>query len=368
MPTDTFACPECHAALRRSLGLQTGEVVMCPRCRHLIAYPDPRANPRPAGPEAKATRRPSSPSSSAPPVPPTAFTETLTLPGPATLDEDASPPRNSRDLPPPIDGSEEDEDYPRPPWRMRLEFDAFQDAPLDSSAWFRCAREHWGSIVGPTIAFCLVYGVILVVFFMLPCIGIGLGIFVLPPLQAGVSIVALAQLKGKRWTFADFFSGFHWGSLIALAIYTLLVVMLLFPVVVAVYVLLDCIDNGAAPPEYALIALGVIVVGGALFALLYTRLFTFALPLVLDRNCGPSEALHGSWALTRGRFWNFLTLNVLLWLINLGGAMCFLLGLMLTLPFTALVWNAAYLLLAGTQPPLSGHERVRQEQNRYDAF
>ena len=48
--------------------------------------------------------------------------------------------------------------------------------------------------------------------------------------------------------------------------------------------------------------------------------------------------------------------------------LCFGVGLLFTLPFTALVWNAGYLLRAGTQPPLAHEHFSRQDQERYDAF
>jgi hypothetical protein len=237
-------------------------------------------------------------------------------------------------------------------------------SPLDLSACFRYAREHWRPFAGPAAGSCFAYALIAAALCAVPCVGPAAALFLVPPLQAGVSVVALAHLKGIRWGFDDFFSGFEWGgATIGIAFCTLLFALLLVPLGVVALLLIDRFFGYHPKPAEAAILLAFAVLGATAFAGLYTRLLSFALPLALDRRYGGTEALAGSWAVTAGHFWKLLGLNLLLLLINLAGALCFLVGLLVTYPFTILVWSAAYLLLAGARPPVS-----RRDQEGGDDF
>jgi hypothetical protein len=201
----------------------------------------------------------------------------------------------------------------------------------------------------------VLYFVIHVAVSFVPCIGPILQLVVLPPLQAGMTIVSLRQLKGRGWTFGDFFSGFQWaGSIIANQLLIGLVALPCLIPLFAAAVIADQPGRGAGKDEAVLVALGLGLVG--LLALCYfgLRISFFALPLIIDRSCGPVEAIRGSWVLTRGHFWPLFGVAMLLGLINLGGALPLLVGLLATVPLTSLVSNAGYLLIAGTRPPLPG--------------
>src|SRR5207249_4256517 len=61
----------------------------------------------------------------------------------------------------------------------------------------------------------------------IPFIGPIISFFIGIPLQQGPMIVALKEVKGRRWSFGDFFSGFNWfGPLVG---YTLLVGLMILP-------------------------------------------------------------------------------------------------------------------------------------------
>jgi hypothetical protein len=337
MPADTFACPECAAVLRRSGTLEPGEAVMCPRCRREFPCPAPETNPATSGPAGWRTS-----------IPPVAYTRTPI--------DDVPLPTPQRDI-------EEDEDHPRRNPFDVLRIDDLEPAPVHFGDWLHLANKHWHAFAVPAAGYCVAAGLISLAVLFVP-FGAVFGFFLLPQLQAGLSVVALAQLTGRRWTFRDFFSGYYWGwQTIGVAFYTLLLSLLILPASFAVLVFLDewlrfGEDFRGSDPLllWSIIAL----VGYVLFAVLYTRLLSFALPLVLDRNYPATEALGASWVLSRGHFWKLLGLNLLTWSVNLLGALCFGVGLLLTLPFTVLVWNAGYLLVAGARPPVSGAEAERE--------
>jgi hypothetical protein len=332
MQSDTFTCPACRAGLRRSPALGPGDTVMCPRCMHSFPYPDPEAT--------RASLSPRAPSPAT-----TAYAE-----------EPASEPV----------AVEEDEDHP--PRDVAIAFDLLEDRPLSTSEWFAFAREHWSSVVGPHAGFCLFY-VLVVLVLIVPCIGIIVAFFLVPLLHAGLSVVAMAQLKGREWAFDDFFgAGPHAAAVLALAFCTLLLSLLLIPAVLALGHFLEALSGSPVFPKGGPMVLPAGLVSTPLFVLLHVRLFTFALPLVLERNFTAADALEMSWRLTRGRFWPLLRLHLLLRLLNVAGVLCFGVGLLATLPFTALVWNAAYLQLAGVEPPRSPAGPLRAEEQRYDAF
>jgi hypothetical protein len=349
MSSDTLACPWCRAKLRRSPTLQAGDPVACPRCRQ--KFPCPAVDGDPASPLMTAALPPRPVAERT--ILPTGYTET-----PAAREEAPLPQRREQ---PPV--TEEDEDHPLPSWRSEpLILDRPEPKQIDLSAWFRYAREHWARIFWPSAGFSLLVTLGIGVLCLVPCVGPLVALLLLPPLWAGHSIVALAQLKGQRWTFGDFFDGFRWGgAILGLAFLKLVFSLLLIPLASALLTLVDL-----KPSEAGVGMVVVVLISTGTFAALDTRLFTFALPLVLDRHQDVSGALGECLAVTRGRFWKLLGLNLVLWLINFGGAVCFLVGLLITIPFTTLVWNAGYLLVSGTQPPVYLTERSRAGQQRYD--
>src|SRR5262249_19183699 len=82
------------------------------------------------------------------------------------------------------------------------------------------------------------------------------------------------------------------------------------------------------------------------------RIGYFAVPLILDRRCGPVEALQGSWALSRGHFWGLLGVGILLGLIQAAGFMMCFIGALFTTPLYCLTMTAGYMLVAGTKRPV----------------
>jgi hypothetical protein len=211
------------------------------------------------------------------------------------------------------------------------------------------------------IGYSLLYTLIAVPVALIPYAGALILLFLLPPLAAGFTIVALAQLKGRRWTFGDFFGGFHrYGAILGNVLLTSLIALAcMLPGLIAVIAAAPSPAADQAPDQPSPPA-GPLFTGALIFAFINLLLATyinlrctiFSMPLVIDRGCGPVQAIRGSWALSKGHFWGLLGVVLLLSLINLGGALLCGIGMLFTLPLTQLVLTAGYLLIAGTRPPV----------------
>ncbi len=95
----------------------------------------------------------------------------------------------------------------------------------------------------------------------------------------------------------------------------------------------------------------------AVFSLaVYTRVGTFGPQLIFHKGCSAGDAIHGSWNLSRGRFWRLFGFQVLLVSLNAVGACLGGFGVLFTLPFTQLASAAAYLHAVGelTERPAAG--------------
>ncbi len=87
-----------------------------------------------------------------------------------------------------------------------------------------------------------------------------------------------------------------------------------------------------------------LIVPGIIFALM----FIFSTFLVIDREIDPIEAMKESYRMTRGHKWNLLGLLLMLILVNLLGVLALIVGLLVSVPVTALALTHAYRVLGGT--------------------
>ncbi len=233
---------------------------------------------------------------------------------------------------------------------------------VDLGQWFAYASAHWSSVLGPVIGLLLIEGLACQAidsFVLFPYVGgllmLVLSLTVLPPLEAGMIVVTLAQLKGDPWHFRDCFAGFRsrWlGSLIAFTwILFGLSLVILTPVWVPIVV-------GAVVEAKELIWFGLAaaLVFVPLCVYVSVRIGFFGPYLIIDRDFGPVEAIKESWDLTTGHFWGLFGVALVLALMQAGGLLLFGVGLLLVLPLTALVRSSGYLLAGGTRPPMKQPE------------
>jgi uncharacterized membrane protein len=197
-------------------------------------------------------------------------------------------------------------------------------------------------------------------------------------LMAGYVVVCLRQVRGDTWTFGDFFGGFRYW--VPLFVNNLLSTALLVACFAPGYVLLivgqvllsDASANATfqpvggpkgpttTPPTTSgqpgtmevlvmLVGLGMILLGIVPALYISVRAFLFNPWLIIDRGCGPIEAIKGSWELTRGHFWGWLGVSIVLGLILLVGALPCYLGLPFTFPIMYLVLTAAWLRITNVK-------------------
>ncbi len=365
------ACPFCRRQLRLP-GDLLGQLVQCPSCKS--TFTAPKEDPF-LGLVVPPTRGPGQP-----PVP--AEVDPIPAPVPPQLrplgsgddriaDTPAAPPAGQQ-------GERAGFDFPDEDWDEDQERSRYGPGAgrglglrglssayrLELGQWFAYAGAHYGPVIGPAVGYLVLSFLMGVAASMVPCGGILFRFCLEPALQAGFTVVYLAQLKGQSWTFADFFAGFNWyGALIANFVLTLLIfVGCLLPFVVLVVLVAQ------APPRLNPWLL--LVCGSVPIVLLTTyvmlRTTCFSVLLIVDRDCNALEAIKGSWQLSEGHVLGLLGVWVLLGLLAFAGLLLLGVGLLFTLPLAGLAYTAGYLLVAGSRPPLRTADRPRREPGRLD--
>jgi uncharacterized membrane protein len=247
---------------------------------------------------------------------------------------------------------ERDEDLPPDnPWQERgLSLQRLSSAyRIDLGQWFLFAGAHYSRIIAPTIGFLVLYLWMFLAAHLVHCGGVIFHMFVNPALQAGFYVVYLAQLKGRRWSFADFFAGFNWyGALLFNYVLTVLIAVgCLLPFVV----LVALVENLPAHPNRWLVLVAgsvVIVLSGGYF---FIRLTCFNVLLILDRHCTPIEAIRGSWQLSEGHVLRLFGVWMFLGALALAGLLLLVVGFFFTAPLAGMIYTAGYLLIAGSRHP-----------------
>jgi len=69
---------------------------------------------------------------------------------------------------------------------------------------------------------------------------------------------------------------------------------------------------------------------------------SFFITCIVDQNCGAVESLKQSWALTKNNFWVIIGLAIIATLLNMAGMIALIIGLIITLPVTGLMFLSAY--------------------------
>jgi len=307
--------------------MAAGTKVKCPKCAVTFQTPDPTA----AAP---------------PPLPGSPDTYTA-APPPPVLGYDAPHfQRPGWEAPPEFAGL--DGDGPAYPRRRGID-DLSPAYVIDLNAMFSQAQAHWGNVLGPMIGYIILGGIVgfiaQTVLGLIPLIGPLIYFLMIDPqLQAGYTIVGLKELRRRPWEFGDFWSGFNFfGPLLLLRLLAILIVI----ACIAPGLIMMIAVERARNDVLSLMAGGLLLAGVGVFVYVAVRAFTFAVPLIVDRQCGAIDALTGSWRLTEGHFLGWLGIGILCGLLVLAGVMMCLVGVLFAQPLAVLVGVAGYLQVAG---------------------
>ncbi len=99
---------------------------------------------------------------------------------------------------------------------------------------------------------------------------------------------------------------------------------------------------------FAIVIAGLVllIVPGVVWSLTYA----FAPYLVIDRGLGVREALRESARMTYGHRWHLLWFTLALAFINVAGLLCLVVGLLISVPVSALAFTRAYRVLSSPAP------------------
>ncbi|MFL5342590.1 MAG: hypothetical protein ACJ8F7_20855 [Gemmataceae bacterium] len=248
------------------------------------------------------------------------------------------------------------EDGEEPPERYDLEDELEYIVPkeygFDESRWFRIAGRHfranWADLVGDVFVY---LGVLALV--GLCSIGL-LSILLEPLLRYRLKSRYLQLLAGKpdeiptagrAWVEAGRFFG---SQLPAYVCWLLTAVA-----AIAAHAMFQ----GLATPEWRPVV--VVASTGTMAVVSFVvqvRLCGFSFELAFDHGLDIVQGLRASWRMTRPHARRLIALKARLWLLVLcaGGATLGF-GLLFAVPYASLVWTAAYLDIAGSEPLIDPH-------------
>ena len=229
--------------------------------------------------------------------------------------------------------------------------------------WEIFKQYSWGFI-----GFFLVMIAIIMIAAELPPVNV----IIFPILLAGIYIVAFKITKNKSQKFDDFFLGFKKFNiflnifLVNLIRSFLVIVSTLLPIVTVMMIYLAInyffsinliiqnlvIDNGLSFWLVLAVAIGILLL---ITPGIYLEIsYFFSVPLVVEKRMEFWSALETSRKLVTKKWFYFLGFRLLLSLLNLGGLLCLVIGLLVTIPLTFCIVVAAYEDIVG----LNGGETV----------
>lgn len=311
MPTDVLICPACDSNLKRPTSLRDGEMYECPMCA-----------------------------------------EEFRVGGAGKFAAQKMARQRLDDLEE-IDEEREALDEGRAGRRKKRKRRKSQAVEL--GRWISLGFAHWMPMLPPSIGFCIVYVILYILaslvfglLALIPVVGSILAMFcimsVMVSWSAGMTLVSIQQLQGRRWSFGDFFSGSQWWM--PLFINWILLEVLYLVLTVAPGVVLGLVMHSLNLPDSfgQLLGSGV---GLLLFVAVYPLTWMFSWQLILDGNYGPLEAITENIQMALPHYLKLLPLALLtLFIRGLGFLFCGI-GYAAAWPLAVLIETTAYLRLTG---------------------
>jgi hypothetical protein len=316
MPIEELICPACSSHLKRPASLRDGDRFECPMCATEF---------RVGGNEGRITTRRR---------PPQQVDEL------EELDEE------------PLDDLEV-LDEGRPGGRKKSK--RRKSGAVELGRWIQLGFTHWMPMLPPAIGFCILYAMLYVVASLafslvglIPIIGPPLALFgllsVMVSWSAGMTLVSIQQLQGKRWSFGDFFSGSQWW--LPLFINWFLLELIYLMLTVAPSIVIGIVMNALKLPSH-LVQVAASLMGLVAFVAVYPLTWMFSWQLILDGNYGPLEAIFENIRMALPKYFKLLALAAAtLFIRGLGFLLCGV-GFAAAWPLAVLIESAAYLRLTG---------------------
>ena len=222
-----------------------------------------------------------------------------------------------------------------------------------TTAW-RLFQQQFSTLFGPTMMYLLIcFG--LGIFGALPYIGplFSLCSMVIGgPLMAGLYVVYLRVIRGETPPLGSVFDGFRkmfghlfLGQWVAgiLAFVPLLAGILVLFFSVGLTVIMGLVKGSASWPTFEVLAPGLaLFLLGVPVSIFLSVNWMFSLPMILDQRLDFWTAMKRSGRQVRRHWWSCLALLVVMSILNFAGALCCLVGLVVTMPISMLVLMCAY--------------------------
>ena len=223
------------------------------------------------------------------------------------------------------------------------------------SAGHRILMSKLGSYIG----FLFLFFVISIIFGIIPFFGSAINFIIESPLIMGFAIVSRKIFYNKSQQFNNFFDGFKFlGPLVAIRLIILVVAIIVFVPYILIVMgpqIFQMIESAATGDnsmlDESLIMSRIIwVIPLAIIALLGQALLIWAPYIAVFGRKGPLESITTSIKLIWKRYLQFVLFLIVLFFINVGGAILLVVGLLYTVPLTFCSIYAAYEMIVGTNP------------------
>ena len=200
-----------------------------------------------------------------------------------------------------------------------------------------CIKAGW-ELVKPQ--YWLFVGMTFVAFFIGSAVPFGI---LMGPMMCGIYLALFKQRRGQLVEFGDLFKGFdRFGeSLIAALLHMIPIFVIFLPTYIIFYLSMFAMmaAQGGREPEPGLLIgflsfWAVVWIVLVVFMILISVAFTFAYPLIVDRQLGGFDAVKLSVKAARANFWGLLGLMLLSGLLAFFGILLCYVGWFLLLPIT----------------------------------
>ena len=174
------------------------------------------------------------------------------------------------------------------------------------------------------------------------------------PLMGGTYYIFLKRLRGEPASVGDMFDGFNRSFLPLFLVYlfmSLIIFAAAIPMIIAIIVgifggLMEAASTGN-PPIISFLLMGLGIIFSMLLMSTLGGMFTFSIPLAMDRGMDAGEAFAATWRVTKHCWGKCLGLMIVLSLVGIAGFLALCFGMLVTMPLTLAMIAVAYEQLFG---------------------